>query len=415
MSTTRLTMLCGLIMGLAARYGAADALPDLKIPDGFGVNIHFKGDRPDLDLIADAGFKFIRMDLGWEGMERRKGEYNWEKSGTDALVEGCMRRGIRILFILDYSNKLYEPERSVRSEEGRKAFAAFAAAAVGRYRGKNIIWEVWNEPNIKQFWTPQPSVVDYCKLVEATAFAVKQTDPNALVVGGATSTIPFPWLEECFKEGLLNWIDGLTVHPYRPKNPETVVADYDKLRALIRQYAPAGKDIPILSGEWGYSQINWDKTPLSEERQGQYLVREFLINLWQGVPVSIWYDWKNDGTDPAEREHNFGTMTHDLKPKPAYVAARTLNRTLAGYAIESRVETDNAADFVFRLRNGARTAYAMWTAEEARELRLRIGAGKGTLTDMLGKETTCAWGGEGLSIRLSQSPQYLVLDPTQPE
>ena len=28
-------------------------------------------------MIRDAGFKFIRMDFGWGGIERKKGEYNW--------------------------------------------------------------------------------------------------------------------------------------------------------------------------------------------------------------------------------------------------------------------------------------------------------------------------------------------------
>ena len=39
-----------------------------------GVNIHFvTGHEKDLDLIAAAGFKFIRMDFGWQGTERVKG------------------------------------------------------------------------------------------------------------------------------------------------------------------------------------------------------------------------------------------------------------------------------------------------------------------------------------------------------
>ena len=130
---------------------AAIPLPELAVPNGFGVNIHFTGDPADLDLIRDGGFKFIRMDLGWGGIEREKGAYNFERTGYDALTAGCTKRGIRILYILDYSNRLYESEQSVRTEEGRKAFAAFAEAAAKRYAGKGILWEVWNEPNIKQF------------------------------------------------------------------------------------------------------------------------------------------------------------------------------------------------------------------------------------------------------------------------
>ena len=237
---------------LTFNFSAAHAatLPELKIPNGFGVNIHFTGEPKDLDLIAEAGFKFIRMDLSWSGIEREKGVYNFERNGYDTLTAGCIKRGIRILYILDYSNRLYESEQSVRTPEGRIAFANFAEAAAKRYAGKNILWEIWNEPNIKQFWSPQPGVDDYCKLVEAAASKIKQADPTGLVVAPATSTIPFDWLESCFKKGLLNHIDALTVHPYRPKNPETVIKDYVRLRDLITRYAPQGKNIPILSGEW---------------------------------------------------------------------------------------------------------------------------------------------------------------------
>lgn len=256
----------------------AAALPELRVPDGFGVNIHFTGQPRDLDLIAEAGFKFIRMDLTWSGIEREKGVYNFERTGYDALTEACAKQGIRVLYILDYSNRLYESDRSVRTEQGRKAFAAFAEAAAKRYAGKNILWEIWNEPNIRQFWTPQPSVDDYCRLVEETAPLVRRADPTGLIVAPATSGIPLAWLEQCFKQGLLDHIDVLSVHPYRSKPPETVIADYTALRELIGRYAPTGRQIPVISGEWGYSNVNWDKNPLSNEQQAQYLARSVSEN-----------------------------------------------------------------------------------------------------------------------------------------
>lgn len=388
---------------------SAVALPKLAVPNGFGTNIHFRGEPRDLDLIAEAGFKFIRMDLSWGGVERKKGIYDFDRIGYDALTAGCTKRGIRLLYILDYSNKLYESERSVRTEVGRKAFAAFAEAAAERYKGEGILWEIWNEPNIKQFWSPQPSVDDYCKLVELTAPLVKKADPTGLVVAPATSGMPFKWLEDCFKKGLLNWIDVLSVHPYRPHPPETAIKDYAKLRELIKRYAPKEKNIPIISGEWGYSNVNWDKRPLTNEQQAQYLARMFLINMYQGIPVSIWYDWKNDGTNPDEREHNFGTVTHDLRPKAAYLVARTLSETLAGYSVDKRIDLQSENDFTFKLTNNKSKAIALWTTTNEHGVRLAIPSGKGTLVDMLGKKRELSWKTNGLKLTISQSPQYVLI------
>lgn len=398
-----------LILGASFMFSfETAALPELTIPNNFGVNIHFRGEPDDLDLIAKAGFNYIRMDLTWGAIEKEKGVYEFEEIGYDALTEGCLKRNINILYILDYSNGLYESDRAVRTEEGREAFAKFAETAAKRYSGKGILWEIWNEPNLEHFWSPQPSVEDYCALVEATAPRIKEADPSGLVVAPATSGIPIDWLEKCFKKGLLNWIDALSVHPYRPQPPETVIDDYKNLRDLISSYAPKGKEIPVISGEWGYSLINWDKSRLSEEQQAQYLARMFLVNLYEGIPVSIWYDWNDDGTDPDEREHHFGTMTHDLKPKPAYVAAKTLAHTLEGYSVVKRIELGRDEDFALKLKRGKDSAIAFWTSDKEHKVILPLEPGKGILSDMLGNKKDLSWGDEGLKVVLSQSPKYLI-------
>ena len=101
---------------------------------------------------------------------------------------------------------------------------------------------------------------------------------------------------------------------------------------MIERYAPSSKKdrIPILSGEWGYSTF---KRGVTLETQAAFAARQQLSNLLNGVPLSIWYDWKNDGPDPNENEHNFGTVRPDLEPKPAYVALRTLTHQLSGYRV----------------------------------------------------------------------------------
>ncbi len=389
----------------------SELLPGPAIPNGFGVNIHFRGQPRDLDMIAEAGFKLIRMDLTWAVIEHSKGVYDFEKIGYDSLTKGCTERGIRILYILDYSNSIYESGRSVRTEAGREAFADFAEAAARRYSGKGVLWEIWNEPNIKHFWDPQPSVADYCKLVEKTAPRIRKADPNGLVIAGATSQIPLGWIEDCFKKGLLKWIDVLSVHPYRSEFPETVVKDYVALRQLVARYAPPGKEMPIISGEWGYSNLNWDKSRLSEQEQAEYLARMFLVNLYQGTDVSIWYDWKNDGNDPNEREHQFGTVRHDLNPKAAYLAAKVLSSTLAGYSVEGRLNLGNDNDFALRLTKSGREAIAFWTTDDKHIVTLPVEPTEVTLIGIYGGKVVINWKTEKLKLRALKSPQYLLIKP----
>ena len=358
-----MTVLAALVvLVLLVSLAAAADLPSPVVPDGLGVNIHFTGEPArDLDLIQAAGFKFIRMDFAWGAIEKTRGAYDFKE--YDVLTDALAKRGIRALYILDYSNTLYESDQSVRTEAGRKAFASFAAAAAKRYRGRGIVWELWNEPNIG-FWKPQPSVDDYMALAKAVFPAIRKADPGSTCVAPATSGIPFSFVEECFRQGLLGLVDAVTVHPYRQAPPETVAEDYARLREIIAKYRPDRRVLPILSGEWGYSSV-W--SDYDAARQGQYLPRQFLTNLSQGVPLSIWYDWHDDGPDPHEAEHHFGTVTLDYKPKPAYRAMVRLVRALKGMRFVKRLPSA-PEDYLLLFSDSSRSTIAAWTTGQDHEI-----------------------------------------------
>ncbi|MBI4326896.1 MAG: cellulase family glycosylhydrolase [Chloroflexi bacterium] len=415
------------VLCLASAFSWAAELPEAVLPAGVGVNIHFtRGHEADLDMIAAAGFKFIRMDFGWGGTERQKGEYDW--SAYDELTANLDKRGLRALYILDYSNSLYEETVTSRNPitgqehkdtaspqhpESVAAFARWAAAAAAHFRGRHILWEIWNEPNIS-FWKPKPEVQQYNALALATCRAVRAADPQATIIGPATSGFPWPFLEDFFKSGALEHLDAVSVHPYRnySQPPETAGEDYQKLRALIERYAATAekKKMPILSGEWGYASHN---KGVSLETQAAYIARQQLANLLRGVPLSIWYDWKNDGTDANEREHHFGTVTHDLKPKPAYSAIQTLTRELSGYRVTRRLDVGSDQDFVLLCANAAREQkLAAWTLAAPHPATIDLGLGvESKLPVVVGTVQSPAPKIEGkrLVLDLAPLPKYVPL------
>jgi len=341
------------------------AFPSGRVPDGLGVNIHFTGEsKQDLDMIQRAGFRFVRMDLIWPEVEKTKGVYDF--SQYDRLVDGLAKRGIRALFILHVSNKIYESDGSIRTATGRDAFAKFAVAAAERYKNKGVIWELWNEPNIKVFWKPEPNVDEYMALAKAVLPAVRRADPKATCIAPATSAIDMKFLEGCFKQGLLRLVDGVSVHPYRHENPETVAGDYKRLRTLIALYRRDKPDLPIISGEWGYSTVGQD---VSEDRQGQYIARQYLINLSLGIPLSIWYDWHDDGRSSFNPEHHFGTITVEYEPKSAYLAVQLLTHALNGKHFVKRLPSESS-DYLLVFSNGRRFTLAAWTSGTPHSVQL---------------------------------------------
>ena len=379
-------------------------------PDGLGVNIHFTDPRPgEMDMLAAAGFKWIRMDFSWDGTEKQKGEYDF--SAFDRLMSALDGHHIRPIFILDYSNRNYDDNLSPHTDAGREAFAKWAAAAAIHFKGRGVVWEMYNEPNIF-FWQPKPDTDDYTKLALSVGKALRKATPEEPYIGPACSTMDFKFLEACFKAGCLEYWSAVSVHPYRRIDPETVATDYAKLREMIKQYAPAGKQIPIVSGEWGYSS-GWKN--FDEERQGRYLPRELLTNLASGVPISIWYDWHDDGTDPAEPEHHFGTVHAEFHGgrdpvydvKPAYIAMKRMADALKGCSFEKRVAMEQQSDWALCFHDSAGQRLAVWTTAQPHDAT--IPGLKGTWRQDQGRD-----GGElrcnekGLIIQVSDSPQYIV-------
>jgi len=389
-------------------------LPDLAVPYALGVNIHFTDPKPgEMKMLADGGFKSVRMDFAWGGIEREKGKYDF--SAYDRLIASLQPHGIRAVFILDYSNHLYDDGLSPHTDEGRAAMAAFATAAVTHFKDKGIVWEMWNEPNIKQFWKPAPGADDYAKLAMAVGKAIRAAASDELYIGPATSTIDLKFLETCFKAGCLEYWDAVSVHPYRQKTPESVGDEYRNLRQLIATYAPRDRKIPILSGEWGYS-AGWKN--FDEERQAKYLPREFLANLYNEVPISIWYDWHDDGVDPKEAEHHFGTVHNAYQkdadpvyePKPAYLAARALTSTLAGFKYDKRLAANDENDWLLMFSKGDEVRVAAWTTLKGEhEVTIPAGEGEFKIVNHIGSKTQIAsvWN-TGLKIKLSDNVQYII-------
>ncbi|AMV36280.1 cellulase family glycosylhydrolase [Planctomyces sp. SH-PL62] len=357
-----LPLLAAALAAALAPVRAQDAPPPPVIPEGLGVNIHFTDPAPgEMERFAEAGFKWVRMDFFWAGIEREPGKYDF--SAYDRLLGHLDKVGARAYLILDYGHPRYDGGLSPHSPEGRAAFARFAGAAAAHFQGRGVIWEIWNEPNIS-FWKPRPNVEDYAKLALETAEAIRAADPKAYVVAPASSGFPWEFLDALFASGVLEQIDAVSVHPYRESHPETAAEDYGRLRALIARHAPARATMPILSGEWGYSTA---EKRFSEAEQARYLVREYLSNLANGVNLSIFYDWKDDGPDPKENEHRFGTVRQDLTPKPSFLAAKQLIDALRGYSYRHRLRGASPADWKLLFQNSGQEdsplAIVSWTTD----------------------------------------------------
>jgi hypothetical protein len=139
---------------------AAGAFTGAGHQQRWGVNVHFNwagfsGLSTSARMIAGA-FGSSRMDLSWSHVERTTGVYDFESTGYSAYVRQLLGTSppVRPYFILCYGNTLYDNSCTSAQRHdgtcppitdlGRQAFANFTVAAMRRWRGKGIIWELWN-------------------------------------------------------------------------------------------------------------------------------------------------------------------------------------------------------------------------------------------------------------------------------
>jgi hypothetical protein len=360
--------LTGVALGLnlLLSQNTATSKPNL-IWNGFGVNIHFTDPAPgELQRMKAAGFQYARMDFFWDATEKQIGKYDF--SAYERLLKSLQSIGIRPLWILDYSNELYQ-KGAPTTPESRRAFSKWAAAAVTHFKGQEIVWEIWNEPNLDGFWPPRSSAEDYQRLVIEASKEIRGADPNCRLITGGLSGFDFKFFGKFLTTEILGLVDGVAVHPYRGSGPETVWNDYAKLRSMIKELAPPGrKDLPIINSEWGYSTFEGG---ISEGRQALYLGKSWLVSAACGVPISIFYDWKDDGPNPRENEHRFGTVRQDLSPKPSYYAAQSLLRIFDGCVRFRREDTIDPLKWLITGAGKNKLVQAEWHQKSGEPIKFR--------------------------------------------
>lgn len=353
--------------GRLVRFVGAD-----RVPNGLGVNIHENSwDLGSLHAIRAVGFRLIRTDLLWATVEREAGRYDW--GAADALIAAARSAGLTPLLILAYSNPLYA--RATVGQEGvpsrayappvegdaRAAFMRFVTAAASRY-GKDAILEVWNEPDLN-FGEPV-NLQGFAGFAAEACRRAREGAPESAIIGPAASGFAWRLMSLVQAADAEHCFDAISVHPYRDRAPDDVVADWAELAAKV---CPGEIDCKrLVSSEWGYSAWGgiWTR-----ERQADFVLRSYLLNVLAGVPVSIIYDWRDDGPSPDDKEANFGLLDHAGRPKPVFTALSALLAELKGLRFLGQIPAHGRGTIVLAFGGETRpTKLVGWSSRRDQEV-----------------------------------------------
>jgi hypothetical protein len=265
--------------------------------------------RRDMDLIRDAGFSWVKQNVGWRDVEgAEKGAFNWYF--TDRIVADAEERGLKILFRLDSEPAWAALAKGVLSSNGPpenpQDFGDFCHALAERYTGRVGAYQVWNEPNLAREWGGYPpDPAGYVELLRTCYVGVKTADPDALVVSaglaptgtGLPQAIPDTnYLIQMYEAGAASYFDALGLNAPGYKAPPEVsprkaaateayggqrffcFRHVEDMRQIMVDYHDDDKQVIILEMGWTTdprpeSPYHWHA--VTPEQKADYLVRAF--------------------------------------------------------------------------------------------------------------------------------------------
>lgn len=303
--------------------------------------------RNDMELLKRSGINLLRISFGWDGIEEAKDKYNW-RFWDDYVRMAVDEYGITLIPYICYTPSWNSTGDTTNfwnhTPKDYEQFGEFVGILVNRYKDRIKSWELWNEPDIKAYWSG--TAEDLAKLVKIGAEAVRKADPTAIVVcPGLAGHTEFTLA--LFKDyGISPYVDVVNIHNYfetwNPAPIENIVPYVNTIAGIVKQY---GNNQSIWMAEVGYSTFrrdghvsNWSSAYYDYEHtpkfQAVQLIRTLTLLLsTEKLAAIAWYEIKDlppeDEVIGDVNNRHLGVAYVDYKPKPAEQALSFFNRLFA--------------------------------------------------------------------------------------
>jgi polysaccharide biosynthesis protein PslG len=284
-----------------------------------------------LGLQASSGVGYLRHDFRWEEIERSPGRYDF--SGYDRWVRAVAAKRMGIMAILfgappfwvrTQGNYTYAPRSN-------RAFANYAAAVVRRYGSRGSFWrenpglpkvrfsyQVWNEPNLRQYWLPRPNPRRYTRLLKAAARAIKRVERRARILTAGLpnstqrGTMRYErFIARMYRAGGKSGFDTLAVNAYAP-TARGVIGLLRSTRRLMRRYHDSRASLWLTEVGWGTGGPR-HRFNLGSRRQAREISRLLrgLYRRRRGLRVRglVYFGWQDRRPYPPRFQDMWGLHT----------------------------------------------------------------------------------------------------------
>ena len=332
------------------------------------------------DELTEA-FRIVRDELGAQmvrahaifhdslGVYReRDGQPIHDFERVDAVLDRLLATGLRPVIELSFMPRdlSSDPEKSVFDYVGiispprdmgrwSDLVAGFVRHVIDRFGQDEVrswAFEVWNEPNLRVFWSADEAA--YFDLYDASVRAVRSVDPTLRVGGPATAAV--------------GWVDDLLAHVAEADVPLDFLSTHTyglpplDLRPIAARFGRP--DIPLWWTEWGVSPTHG--SPINDSVWAAPLVARGMRSA-AGRLESLAYWVASDHFvelgEPGRLFHGgFGLLTIGNLRKPRFWAIRVLEM-LGERELRATMNGDGAGGLVEAWASkdaDGRVAIALW-------------------------------------------------------
>jgi hypothetical protein len=339
------SMLAAVLLGTPPAAAVSAAAADTAGPAnaygisaGGGLQFLSAEDRDrTLDDMVALGVTRVRFDMNWADIQRDgRGTYDWDR--YDALVDAMVARGLEPLAIIAYTPPWARPEGCSDDDKCAPArlrdYSQFAFTAALRYESRGVNdWEIWNEPNIVNFWRPAPDAARYAEMLQLAYRAIKRIDRDAFVLTGGTAPAadngtniaPRTFLSTLYEAGAGDSFDAVSHHPYC--FPAAAPGEYYEWCAWsqMADTSPSMRSIMVDNGdaakkiwmtEYGAPTEGWGG--VGEETQAEWVTEAYdLAASYDWAGPLFWYNHRDA---PDNVHDSFGLRRADWTPKLSWDA-----------------------------------------------------------------------------------------------
>ncbi|ORV45697.1 hypothetical protein AWC02_12285 [Mycolicibacter engbaekii] len=288
--------------------------------------------------IRDAGAGWIRIIVQWHKIEPSSGAYDW--STGDNAVQAASAAGLSILMCISGPAPVWaqapgaDPNAVGSPPADPVAFGQITRAIADRYKSAVGAWEIWNEPNAPEFFTPV-DVGRYAALLREAYVNIHAAAPQAIVMSGGLSSSnsgidSVDFIQQLYANGAGDALDAIALHPYTypysiTEDPLGRGAAVAQVRQLMAARGDGRKKIWIT--EYGQA-TGTSPFAVPGERQAEILVAflQWASSLGYLGPPFL-FTSRDLSPDTSNADFNFGLYGVDYAPKPAVEAIKTLARS----------------------------------------------------------------------------------------